>query len=130
MTSHLKICFKHNSVDPEGKPLLTKIIDVTKERFGKHSPAITCFGVDLLYPDLVLEIDAMAQIQNVKCNGTTSGSVMIDCANQYLLAEKHGLEVKNPGMTVVIYSVKVTTRDKLKLFSINCRKYYGVRFNG
>ena len=58
--AHLKICYKHNSVDPEGKPLLAKIIDVTKERFGKHSPAITCFGVDLLYPGLVLEIDAMA----------------------------------------------------------------------
>ena len=57
---HLKICFKHKSQDSSGVPFLTKIIDVTKERFGSNCPALTCFGVDLLYPGLVLEIDAMA----------------------------------------------------------------------
>ena len=58
--AHLKICVKHNSQDLSGIPFLTKILDVTKERFGADCPTITCFGVDLLYPGLVLEIDAMA----------------------------------------------------------------------
>ena len=58
--AHLKICVKHNSRDSSGVPFLTKILDVTKERFGSDCPTITCFGVDLLYPGLVLEIDAMA----------------------------------------------------------------------
>jgi enamine deaminase RidA (YjgF/YER057c/UK114 family) len=58
--AHLKICVKHNSKDSSGVPFLTKIIEVTKERFGANCPVITCFGVDLLYPGLVLEIDAMA----------------------------------------------------------------------
>lgn len=58
--AHVKICVKHDSTEPDGTPFLEKILEVTKENFGADGPAVTCFGVDLLYPGLDLEIDAMA----------------------------------------------------------------------
>ena len=58
--AHIKICVKHDSIDGDGTPFLEKILDVTKKVFGSPGPAVTCFGVDLLYPGLDLEIDAMA----------------------------------------------------------------------
>lgn len=58
--AHVKICVKHKSVEADGTSFLKRILDVTRERFGTSAPAITCFGVDLLYPGLDLEIDAMA----------------------------------------------------------------------
>jgi enamine deaminase RidA (YjgF/YER057c/UK114 family) len=58
--AHIKICVKHSSVEVDGTAFLDKIVDVTKEIVGPNGPTITCFGVDLLYPGLDLEIDAMA----------------------------------------------------------------------
>ena len=71
--AHIKICVKHNSVEIDGTAFLDKIVDVTKEILGPNCPTITCFGVDLLYPGLDLEIDAMA----FKSNQTraTTGSL-------------------------------------------------------
>ncbi len=57
---HVKICVKYDSTESDGTPFLDRILDVTKEYFGSSGPAVTCFGVDLLYPGLDLEIDAMA----------------------------------------------------------------------
>lgn len=58
--AHLKLCVKHNSTEADGKSFLNRILDVTKEHVGVNGPVVTCFGVDLLYPGLDLEIDAMA----------------------------------------------------------------------
>ena len=58
--AHVKICVKHNSTELDGTPFLDRILEVTREKFGSRGPAVTCFGVDLLYPGLDLEIDAMA----------------------------------------------------------------------
>ncbi|MFT5509325.1 MAG: enamine deaminase RidA (YjgF/YER057c/UK114 family) [Hyphomicrobiaceae bacterium] len=58
--AHIKICVKYASTEPDGISFLDRILDVTKEYFGSSGPAVTCFGVDLLYPGLDLEIDAMA----------------------------------------------------------------------
>ncbi|MFO1173395.1 MAG: Rid family hydrolase [Hyphomicrobiaceae bacterium] len=58
--AHVKICVKYDSAEPDGTPFLNKILGVTKEVFGPGGPVVTCFGVDLLYPGLDLEIDAMA----------------------------------------------------------------------
>ncbi len=58
--AHLKLCVKHNSVEPDGTPFLSKVLEVTKEYFEPQGTVVTCFGVDLLYPGLDLEIDAMA----------------------------------------------------------------------
>ena len=57
--AHVKICVKHESKESDGTPFLDRILEVTKENFGTPGPAITCFGVELLYPGLDLEIDAM-----------------------------------------------------------------------
>ena len=58
--AHFKICVKYNCVDSDGTRFLDRILDITKEYCGPSGPAVTCFGVDLLYPGLDLEIDAMA----------------------------------------------------------------------
>jgi len=51
---------EYDSAEPDGTSFLDRILDVTKEYFGAGGPAVSCFGVDLLYPGLDLEIDAMA----------------------------------------------------------------------
>ncbi|MBT4038648.1 MAG: hypothetical protein HOC63_12265 [Rhodospirillales bacterium] len=56
----LKICFKHHSAEPSGETFADKIMDITTEFVNGAAPAVTSFGVDLLYPGLVLEIDGMA----------------------------------------------------------------------
>lgn len=58
--ANVKICVKHDSSEPDGISFQDRILDVTKEYFGAGGPAVTCFGVDLLYPGLDLEIDVMA----------------------------------------------------------------------
>lgn len=58
---HIKICFKHDSHVTPTTSFNDRIMDITKEYVGDAAvPALTSFGVDLLYPGLVLEIDAMA----------------------------------------------------------------------
>jgi len=57
---HLKVCFKHDSWEPSGQSFADRIMDVTTEYFSGPFPVLTAFGVDLLYPGLDLEIDAMA----------------------------------------------------------------------
>ncbi|MFC1680514.1 RidA family protein [Pseudomonadota bacterium] len=57
---NVKICFKYDSRDPSGIPFVDRIMEVSSEFVGKSAPVLTAFGVDLLYPGLDLEIDAMA----------------------------------------------------------------------
>jgi len=57
----VKICFKYDSKDPNtGQAFVDRIMEVTKEYIKGSAPVITAFAVDLLYPGLDLEIDAMA----------------------------------------------------------------------
>ena len=56
----LKVCYKYDSKEQSGQNFCDKIIDLTHEFFEQPGPALTAFGVDLLYPGLDLEIDAMA----------------------------------------------------------------------
>ena len=69
---HIKICVKHNSTKCTGDSFLNTVLDITKEYFGSNGPAVTCFGVDLIYPGLDLEIDAMAfkSTQDRRSTGT------------------------------------------------------------
>jgi len=58
---HVKICFKHHSKVSPDVSFNDRIMEITTEYVGeKAASALTSFGVDLLYPGLVLEIDAMA----------------------------------------------------------------------
>jgi len=58
---HIKVCFKHDSRVSDTVSFNDRIMDITTEFISNGSaPALTSFGVDLLYPGLVLEIDAMA----------------------------------------------------------------------
>lgn len=58
---HIKICFKYDSTDPDsGKTFADRIMEISKEYIDGPAPVLTAFAVDLLYPGLDLEIDAMA----------------------------------------------------------------------
>lgn len=67
---HVKVCFKHDSRDADGAAFVDRIMDVSKEYFGARPPVLTAFGVDLLYPGLDLEIDAMAIADPVRLVNT------------------------------------------------------------
>jgi enamine deaminase RidA (YjgF/YER057c/UK114 family) len=57
----VKICFKYDSKDPKtGQAFVDRIMEVSQECVRGTAPVITAFAVDLLYPGLDLEIDAMA----------------------------------------------------------------------
>ncbi|MGE4659507.1 MAG: RidA family protein [Arenicellales bacterium] len=61
--ARVKICFKYDSKDPNtGQAFVDRIMEVSKEYIKDTPPVITAFAVDLLYPGLDLEIDAMAII--------------------------------------------------------------------
>jgi len=61
--TRVKICFKYDSKDPNtGQAFVDRIMEVSKEYIKDTPPVITAFAVDLLYPGLDLEIDAMAII--------------------------------------------------------------------
>jgi len=56
---HVKVCFKYDSRESSGQPFADKIMELAAEYVGGGA-VLTAFGVDLLYPGLDLEIDAMA----------------------------------------------------------------------
>ena len=59
--TRVKICFKYDSKDPNsGQAFVDRIMDVSKEYIKGTPPVVTAFAVDLLYPGLDLELDAMA----------------------------------------------------------------------
>ena len=59
---HIKVCFKHDSRLPSGQSYVDRIMEVATEFVTGKNAVLTAFGVDLLYPGLDLEIDAMAII--------------------------------------------------------------------
>jgi len=59
---HIKVCFKHDSREASGQTFVDRIMEITEEYVAGPGPVLTAFGVDLLYPGLDLEIDAMAII--------------------------------------------------------------------
>lgn len=56
----LKICYKHSGSDKNARALSNEILDVVRDTIPAPRPALTAFGVDLLYEGLVLEIDGFA----------------------------------------------------------------------
>ncbi len=62
---HIKVCFKYDSrALATGAGFADRILEITREIVGGAgaAPAVTAFAVDLLYPGLDLEIDAMALV--------------------------------------------------------------------
>ena len=57
---HVKVCFKHDSREPSGQTFVDRIMEIATEYTGGNGSVLAAFGVDLLYPGLDLEIDAMA----------------------------------------------------------------------
>lgn len=58
----LKIAYRHDGRDAAARELLTKILDIVRGSLAASVPSLTCFGVDLLYEGLLLEVDAIAAI--------------------------------------------------------------------
>ena len=108
---HIKVCFKHDSQEPDGQTFADRIMEVSTEYVKDPGPVLTAFGVDLLYPGLDLEIDAMAIVspenhslpdsalggryQPAVFSDTSSGAGEIYVAGQVALAENG--DVLSPG---------------------------------
>jgi enamine deaminase RidA (YjgF/YER057c/UK114 family) len=56
----LRVCYRFNGSEAETKRLLDSILGVVQATLPVELPAITAFGVDLLYEGLLLEIDGVA----------------------------------------------------------------------
>ena len=73
---HIKVCFKYDSKDPaSGKAFVDRIMEITEEYVDGPAPVLTAFAVDLLYPGLDLEIDAMAVVDQNRQALTSSESI-------------------------------------------------------
>lgn len=59
----LKIAYRHDGGEASSRRLLSQILAVVRETVPEPRPALTCFGVDLLYEGLLLEIDAIAALR-------------------------------------------------------------------
>jgi len=70
----LKIAYRHDGRDPEARRLLDEILGVVRETLPKPGPTLTCFGVDLLYEGLVLEIDGVAVLGGKRTDVAAPGS--------------------------------------------------------
>jgi len=69
----LKICFKSSGAGGQDREFLAPIIDEVRRILPAPGPALTAFGVDLLYEGLVLEIDGFA-VLGEKTPVTPAGS--------------------------------------------------------
>ena len=58
----MRICYQHTGDDIAAKKGLETILAIVRETLPEPLPALTCFGVDLLYEGLVLEIDGYAPV--------------------------------------------------------------------
>ncbi|MDO9216961.1 MAG: RidA family protein [Lacisediminimonas sp.] len=56
----IKVAYKCSQNDATSRNTLAQIIDEMNRVFPQSKPALVCFGVDLLYEGLLLEIDALA----------------------------------------------------------------------
>lgn len=61
---HLKICYLHDGDHDAAEQRLSEIMSSLRSTYGAALPAITAFGVNLLYEGLLLEIDASAIINS------------------------------------------------------------------
>jgi enamine deaminase RidA (YjgF/YER057c/UK114 family) len=57
---HLKVCYLHDGDHAAAEERLAQIMDTMRAACGGSLPAVTAFGVNLLYDGLLLEIDAAA----------------------------------------------------------------------
>jgi enamine deaminase RidA (YjgF/YER057c/UK114 family) len=56
----LKVCYKHSGSETESRALNAKVLELVRKTIPKPRPALTAFGVDLVYEGLVLEMDGFA----------------------------------------------------------------------
>jgi enamine deaminase RidA (YjgF/YER057c/UK114 family) len=56
----LKICFRHSGSAGDSRALNSKILEVVRRTIPEPRPALTAFGIDLVYEGLLLEIDGYA----------------------------------------------------------------------
>jgi len=62
----LKICFRHSGSAGDSSALKAKILEVVRNTIPEPRPALTAFGIDLVYEGLLLEIDGYAVLGGEK----------------------------------------------------------------
>jgi enamine deaminase RidA (YjgF/YER057c/UK114 family) len=58
----LKVCFSCSGSENEARALNRRILDIVRSTIPEPRPALTAFGIDLVYEGLALEIDGIAAL--------------------------------------------------------------------
>jgi enamine deaminase RidA (YjgF/YER057c/UK114 family) len=62
----LKVCFRCSGSADEARALNERILDVVRRTIPEPRPALTAFGIDLVYEGLALEIDEIAILDDAE----------------------------------------------------------------
>lgn len=94
----IKVAYKCSQNDASSRNTLAQIVDEMNAVFPQSKPALVCFGVDLLYEGLLLEIDALAVKGRHKtainvADNATDGATWNGAASGYPAAWLAGNEV-------------------------------------
>ncbi len=93
----LRICYQAGSSPEEGRATLDTILGVIRETIPGHLPAITAFGVDLLYEGLMLEIDGIS-VKRPKREVVPPGAMMWMRFDEHPVAQAVGKELYIGGI--------------------------------
>lgn len=91
--TQLKICYLHEGDDEAAEARLQDILSVVRTTCGEPLPAVTAFGVNLLYEGLLLEIDATAQV------GIAQQTAQADTGNRNWTA---GVQAQRAGSSIQV----------------------------
>lgn len=93
----IKVCYRHSGSAKESHALNTEILEVVRTTIPEPRPALTAFGIDLVYEGLVLEIDGFAVLGS-KYEVKLSGVDDRDSSRGFAQAWKVGREVYIGGV--------------------------------
>lgn len=97
---HLKICYLHDGDTAAAERRLAAIVSRIDAAYGAAVPAITAFGVNLLYEGLLLEIDASAVVagpridlpaEGARANLNSAARVRASRRGRYLQVSGHSV---------------------------------------
>ncbi len=113
--AHIKVCFKYDSRNPlTGVAFADRILEITREIIDGPAPAVTAFSVDLLYPGLDLEIDAMAIVDEERKVLTPDGLVGRYQPDVFAHGVSAGGEIHVAGQTALDDHAEVISRGDIR----------------
>lgn len=119
----LKIGYRHAGPEERSRKLLSRILDVVREVLPTARPPLVCFGVDLLYEGLLLEIDALGSTRSGRRDASADKATL---AEGFPAATRVGDEVhvgslRAGGDTLAAQASEVLSTLDGVLGALDCR---------